>query len=202
MGLFDVFRRRPPIRSNDELAKFIDENAAFLIQKAIYEYSRARAGHYSKVLFAEAGFRSAVEVSRWRAYPLGLAMVAEVVDGVLRSQPGGRAQPTFDELVAIVLSVFDSYSVPEALGPEVWRELRADLELRLRRIASHPPKRAMDIPAPYVQQYFELMPIHEKLRGRDLPTTHNYMSVTLCNIHDDLTKRLVPHSTDRMAAAH
>ena len=83
MALFDFFRRRRPISDTRELADFIDENSAFLVQKAIYEYSRARAGHYSKVLFAEPDFHKAVEQSRWRAYPLGLAMVAEVVDSVV-----------------------------------------------------------------------------------------------------------------------
>ena len=34
------------------------------------------------------------------------------------------------------------------------------------------------------------MPIHEKLRGRDYPTTHNYLKVTLCNIHEEMTKRM------------
>src|SRR5213080_3939170 len=76
-----VFRPWPPIRHSSELADFIDEQSAFLTQKGIYEYSRARAGHYAKVLFRESGFQEAVERSRWRAYPLGLAMVAELVEG-------------------------------------------------------------------------------------------------------------------------
>ena len=84
MGLFDIFRSRPPIRDSHELAQFIDENAAFLVQKGIYEYARARAGHYAKVLFKELMFAEAVERSRWTAYPLGLAMVGELVEGVLR----------------------------------------------------------------------------------------------------------------------
>ena len=95
MGLLDIFRRKPPIRDAAAVATFIDENAAFLMQKGIYEYSRARAGHYAKVLFREAGFQAAVEMSRWRAYPLGLAMVAELVEGVLRERIGGRARRTF-----------------------------------------------------------------------------------------------------------
>jgi hypothetical protein len=190
MGLFDIFRRRPPIRDAKALADFIDENSAFLVQKAIYEYSRARAGHYSKVLFREPEFHRAVEQSRWRAFPLGLAMVAEVVDGVVRSQPGADRRREFEALVAIVLSVFDRYPVPEALGSKAWSELRADLERRLRLIDMHAPKRAMDIPKPFAKVYFDLMPIHEKLRGRDFPTTHNYLMVTLCNIHDELSKRV------------
>ena len=34
------------------------------------------------------------------------------------------------------------------------------------------------------------MPIHEKLRGRDFPTTRNYLRVTMCNIHDEFIDRL------------
>lgn len=199
MGLFDYFRRKPRVRTASDLADFIDGNSAFLAQKALYEYSRARSGHYSKVLFAEPEFQKAVEHSRWRAFPLGLAMVAEAVDSVLRSQPEAERQRDSDALVAVVLSVFDRYSVPETLGEEAWRELRADLERRLRSIGLHPPKRAMDIPATYAQSYFELMPIHEKLRGRDFPTTHNYLMVSLCNIHDELTRRIEGRPLAEMA---
>lgn len=202
MGLFDIFRRRRPIRTGRDLADFIDGNSAFIIQKAIYEYSRARAGHYSKVLFSEPEFQQAVERSRWRAYPLGLAMVAEVADSVLRSQSAADRPREFEALVAIVLSVFDRYQPPGVLGERVWRELRADLEGRLWGINLHAPKRAMDIPGPYVQLYFDLMPIHEKLRGRDLPTTHNYLSVTLCNIHDELTKRIEAQPLAELVGAY
>lgn len=188
MALSDIFRRRPAVRDRDALAEFVDRNAAFLIQKAIYEYSRARAGHYSKVLFKEPSFHAAVEVSRWRAYPLGLAMVAEVVYAVLAREGEKPSQDDFDALTALVLSVFDRYPVPDVLGREDWEVLRADLDQRLKQIALHPPKRAMDIPDSFAKPYFDLMPIHEKLRGRDLETTRNYLKVTLCNIHDELTK--------------
>ena len=48
----------------------------------------------------------------------------------------------------------------------------------------------MDIPEPFADSYFDLMPIHEKLRGRDAPTMRNYLRVTMCNIHDELTNRI------------
>ncbi len=100
------FRPRPPIRDLEALADFIDAQSAFIIQKGIYEYSRARAGHYAKVLFAEAGFAHSVEVARWQAYPLGLAMVGEMVEGVLAlSAPGWSAAKMLDQLIAVVLSV-------------------------------------------------------------------------------------------------
>lgn len=188
LSLFDFFRRKPPIRDTAGLADFIDENAAFLMQKGIYEYSRARAGHYAKVLFGESGFRAAVEESRWRAYPLGLALVAEMADTVLRPVVGAAAAN--EAVREIALSVFDRYPVPAAIGPEAWAASRAELRERLDRIGLHPPKRVIDIPEPFAEVYFACMPIHEKLRGSDFPTIKSYLKVSLSNIHDELTKRM------------
>ncbi len=189
MGLFDFFRRRPPIRDAQALADFIDRQAAFLMQKGLYEYARARAGHYAKVLFREPGFQAAVEQSRWRAYPLGLAMVAELVEGVLRPY-GTDRQRQLDALGALVLSVFDRYPVPPSLGEQAWSEARVELARRVQLAGMHAPKRAFDICEPWTETYFNLMPIHEKLRGHDFPTIRNYLRVTLCNIHDEFSKRM------------
>ena len=72
-------------------------------------------------------------------------------------------------LHALVLSVFDRYPVPAALGEPAWSEERAELARRLQLIGMHPPKRAIDICEPSAETYFDLMPIHEKLRGARLP---------------------------------
>jgi hypothetical protein len=190
MGLYDLFFRRwPPIREQAELADFIDEQSAFLVQKGIYEYSRARAGHYSKVMFAEAEFQAAVEKSRWGGYPLGLALLGEMVAGVLQKHAEDR-RAIVDALTPLVLSVFDRYPIPQALGPGAWRGARQELSLRLDRVGTHPPKPVKDIPVPLAENYFNLMPIHENFRGPDFPTLRNYMRITLINSHDEFVKRL------------
>lgn len=188
MGLFERFRR-PPIRDIQALAQFIDENAAFVVQKGIYEYSRARAGHYAKVLFSEPGFREAVERSRWSAYPLGLAMVAEVIEGILRSPADDEPHAALRALSSLVLSVFDRYPVPVALGEPEWQAARAELARRLGLIGLHATKPAKDVPEPFVEAYFALMPIDRKLRASDFPTIRNYLRVTLCNIHEEFSRR-------------
>jgi hypothetical protein len=189
MGLFDIFRRPAAIRDLPALADFIDQNAAFLIQKGIYEYSRARAGHYAKVLFSEAGFQAAVDEARWRAYPLGLAMLGEVVEAVL-GRDAGRERPLLLEgLSALVLSVFDRYPAPAALGESAWGEARKELERHLGLIGLHAAKPAKDIPEPFAKAYFSLMPIDRKLRASEFPTIRNYHRVSLCNIHDEFSKR-------------
>ena len=160
-------------------------------QKGIYEYSRARAGHYAKVLFTEPEFIEAVERARWRAYPLGLAMVAELVEGVLRPQAGDerRASSMRSARARLCRS---STAIPcrPTLSADDWRGRARELARRLELIGLHPPKRAMDIPEPFAEGYFDLMPIHKKLRGSDFPTIHNYLKVTMCNIHDELSKRV------------
>jgi hypothetical protein len=189
MGILDFFRRRPAIRDAAGLADFIDQNAAFVAQKGIYEYSRARAGHYSKVLFREPEFRGAADQSRWRAFPLGLAMVAELAAGVLNpGSPQDRAAQVA-AIRALTLSVFDRYPVHPAIGAADWTTMRAELERNLSRIGLHAPKPAKDVPALYAEKYVELMPIHPSLSGRDAPTIHNYLRVTMINIHEQLTKR-------------
>lgn len=200
-GIFEIFRRPPPIRDAAELAEFIDRNAAFVAQKGIYEYSRARAGHYAKVLFKEAGFQAAADQSRWRAFPLGLAMVGELVEGVLSPADRDQRLAQAEALHALVLAVFDRYPVPETLDQEIWSELRTDLARRLQLVGLHPPKWAKDIPEPLADAYFNLMPIHEKLRSRDAPAVQAYLRVTMINIHDQLTKRLdAPAVVDSLRA--
>jgi hypothetical protein len=189
MPFWNFFRPRPPVRSADELADFIDAQAAFLVQKGIYEYSRARAGHYAKVLFREVGFQNAVEQSRWRAFPLGLAMVAELVEGQLRRHAGDERRPLVDALSAIVLSIYDRYPFPEQLARAEWLGSRRELAHHLDLIGAHGVKFAKDVPEPYVEKYLSFMPIHEKVRSHDNQAIHNYLRVTACNIHDEFDQR-------------
>jgi hypothetical protein len=190
MKLFEkLFRRRPPIRDREALADFVDAQSAFIVQKGIYEYSRARAGHYAKVLFAEEGFAKSVEHARWQAFPLGLAMVGEMVEGVLRPHAGADRRAVHQRTIRIVVSVFDRYPVPPSIGEAGWQEARRELEHRLDLVGGHAPKRVMDIPNTLAESYFAMMPIHEKLRGRDFDTTRNYLRVSLCNIHDEFVAR-------------
>jgi hypothetical protein len=181
--------RRPAVADLDALAVFVDERAAFLVQKGIYEYSRARAGHYAKVLFHEPEFNAALDRSRWQAYPLGLAMVGEMVEAAVRPHAGEDAARHADSVRLFVLSVFDRYPPPEALGVEAWREARAGLDRSLRLLGLSPPKRVIDMPEPYARIYWNLMPIAKEVRSRDFPTTHSYLKIMLCNIHEELMRR-------------
>ncbi len=70
-----------------------------------------------------------------------------------------------------------------------WLEARRELARRLDLIGIHAVKFAKDVPEPFAESYFALMPIHEQLRGHDYQTIRNYLRVTACNIHAEFEKR-------------
>src|SRR5262245_18186266 len=148
MGFFDIFSRPSPVRTVEDLAEFIDQQAAFVAQKGIYDYARARSGHYSKVLFKEPEFQAACDIARWQTFPLGLAMVGELVSGVL--QPAWRRDRLVlaDAVRVLTLAVFDSYPAPQFLSASLWSQARVDFDRHLTQMSLHPPKWAKDIPEP------------------------------------------------------
>jgi hypothetical protein len=191
MGFFDFLRRAEPIADRNAFMDFLDAQAAFLAQKGIFEYSRARAGPYGNILFSDKVFLEELEKSRWIAFPITLAMVSEAVEGVLRPAP--RDDRDRDRVLrgvlAAALTVLDRYPVPAALSADVWAEARRQLEHDLFLVGMHGIKRVMDVPARYVDRYVAAMPIHEKLRAQDVPAIHNFLKANLCNIHDVFVRR-------------
>lgn len=189
MGFFDRFRREPPVTTRAMLEDFLDRQAAFLAQKGIFEYSRARAGPYGNILFTEKSFLAEVEKSRWLGFPVALAMVAEAVEGVLRPAAGARADVVMQSVTAAALAAFDRYPVPPGLETEAWAEARRALAHDLSLVSLHPVKRVMDVPARFLERYVAAMPIHEKLMANDVPTIHNYLRTNLCNVHAVFARR-------------
>jgi hypothetical protein len=190
MALFGFFRRKPPIREIAGLANFIDEQAAYLVQRYIYDYTHARVGPYSQSLLTQPEFMQEVERTRWTAYPLGLAMVGEMVEGVLRPHAGEDRRAVLDPLGALVLDIFDRYDVPKQIGTGAWRGAREELARKLDQIGTHPPKSVIDIPESYAERYFNMMPFDKALLTNDVLTTKNYLRLTLTNIRDEMVKRM------------
>ena len=63
MRLLDRFRKAPAMTGRAELEDFLDRQAAFMVQKCIYEYARARSGVLSSKLFKEPAFKAALEIA-------------------------------------------------------------------------------------------------------------------------------------------
>src|SRR5918998_1852540 len=121
MGLLDLLRRKPPIADQRGLEDFLNAQSAFLVQKCIFEYSRARSGVLSSKLFKEPAFRAAVETARWRNYPLCLQNVAVMVEHALRPHAGADGLAVREGLIAAVGRVCRRYPVPPGFDVGFWQ---------------------------------------------------------------------------------
>lgn len=190
MGIFDLFRRPPAVDTLPALDDFLDSQAAFLVQKCIFEYARARSGILSEKLFKEPAFAAAVEQSRWRNYPICLGHVALMADAALRPHAPDRAAALADGLVASVARIVGRYGVPDGLAPDFWLAALKDIEGRLRRASLAQPHAVKEIPKEEFKAFFEQLPIHESLRGYDFVLVRNNLRVNLCRAYETFLARM------------
>lgn len=190
MGIFDLFRRPPAVDTLPALDDFLDSQAAFLVQKCIFEYARARSGILSEKLFKEPAFAAAVEQSRWRNYPICLGHVALMADAALRPHAPDRAAALADGLVASAARIVGRYGVPDGLAPDFWLVALKDIEGRLRRASLAQPHAVKEIPKEEFKAFFEQLPIHESLRGYDFVLVRNNLRVNLCRAYETFLARM------------
>lgn len=178
MALLDWLRKKPLLSDRAALVDWLDTRAAFLIQKGIHEYSRARAGLQWQAIYQEKMFIEALDIARWRSYPIGLALVSEVVDGILR--PYATNAPALAGALAVcALEAFDRHPVFPAIGEAEWREMRAELRGKVIAASLHPPKAVKDIPTPVQDRIFDLMPMHARIKQQDNLIVHNHLKTSL-----------------------
>jgi hypothetical protein len=188
MGLFDWFKRPPPIVERADLVEFVDTRAAFLVQKSLFDFAHACSGMAFARLMQEPDFVAAMDRSRWRAYPLGLSIISEAVHGAMRPAATGP-MPLAEALREIAFEVFDRYPVPGMLDAGTWANEREELGRRVLGIALHPPKAVKDIPFAVSEQLYNNLPIHAKIRGDDREIVINHLRTNLIRIYEDFSRR-------------
>lgn len=192
MSLMNVFRRPVPIATLAELEDFLDSRAAFLVQKCIYEYARARCGLHWQKLFKEEAFIQALETSRWSNYPLALGSVAEMVFGSLHARATGGQSVPAQSIAAAVRAVTRRYPPRGVFGEAFWADAAKAIELRLDHAALAAPKPVKDIPLPYQKLFFDQLPLHDSLRGHDFVLVGNNVRMNLCRMYEEFESRMRP----------
>lgn len=190
MGLMTyLFGRKDAISHWGAIADFIDANAAFQVNRTMYDYSRARAGAAAGKLMSEPTFLAAIEAARWAAFPTCVGNMAELVDGELRPQVGAKRPSLLEALVSATRDVQSRYPVPESLPPEFWETSRGAVEARLRLAALAEPKSAIDVPVATFSNVFDLIPIHPSLREIDYTLVLNQVKSGMCAVLDEFRRR-------------
>jgi hypothetical protein len=179
-----MFARRGPVTDIGGLEDFIDQHAAFGVQKCMVEYCRARAGIQWSKLFKEKDFVEALNQARWRAYPIGVGNVTEMIDAALRPAAGKNGAAITVALTGCGRHVLQRHPVPGGEADDFWIRQIAILEERMGKVGLRPPKPVKDIPTPTAKQIFDLLPIHPELRGHDFEVIKNNLRVNLCRSYE------------------
>jgi len=182
------FRRGPTIADISQLEDFLDSRSAFLAQKCIYEYSRARSGVLSSKLFKEPTFRTAVASASWRNYPLCLQHVSVMVEYALRPYAGSEAGQMRFGLIASVGRICRRHPLPEGAAPGFWAEADTRIARRIAQAGLAAPHAVKDLPTETAAEFFAAMPIHPDLRSYDYELITNNVRVNLCRAHDDFLR--------------
>jgi len=177
--------RTEPIATIEALEAFLDSRAAFMAQKFVFEYCRARSGVLSQKLFKEPAFMAALEQSRWTTYAIAYCDVAEMIEGVLRPQAGGSLNLLAEGLAGIGERTFASHGLPAGAPEDFWTGALQRLEKRLALAQLHAPRPVRDIPKTEIEAVLASLPIHPSLRGQDFELLQNHLRINLVRIYED-----------------
>lgn len=194
MGVFSRLRRSRKIDDLNGLVGFLERHGAFMAQKSIYEYARARSGLLSAKLLDEAAFRSAAERAKWRNYVLCIEHLSVMVQGVLRrtdargAGAGAGAEPGSGPatgLADVVAALFRRHPVPPGEAADFWDAALVAVRRRLAEAALAPVGPVKDIPDATAAAFIANMPIHPDLRIHDGRVITSNLKGHLLRAHDD-----------------
>lgn len=190
MGLLEtwlpgLFARPRPIASRDDLADFMDTRAAFLAQKCVVEFCRVRAGANWEKLFKEEPFQQELYRARWKSFPPALAMIAEMIEGVLRPAAGLRQRHLPEALERVAADVFARYPTPDGAPPTFWPDALGLAKARLAATQGGAPRPVREVPKPTARMIFDALPLHKDVVTNDYDYIFNNLRMNLLRIHDD-----------------
>lgn len=181
--------RTEPIATIGALEAFMDSRSAFMAQKCVIEYCRARSGVLSMKLFKEPAFLDALHHSRWTTYGLAYCDIAEMIEGVLRPHSSGSPNQLAEGLARIGERTFASHGLPAGAPDDFWAGAVARLERRLALAQLHAPRPVRDIPKTEIEAVLASLPIHPSLRGQDFELLQNHLRINLVRIYEDFLAR-------------
>lgn len=190
MGLIDTllpgFLAKPkPISSASGLAEFMDSRTAFLAQKCVVEFCRVRAGVHWEKLFKEAEFQEELRQARWKGYPPAFAMVAEMIEGVLRPAAGLRQRELPAAIERQARIIFMRYPVPDRAPESFWEDALDLVRERLAATQHGAPRPVRDVPKSTARAIFDALPLHKEVVTHDFDYIFNNLRMNLLRIHDD-----------------
>ena len=181
-------KTRPPVATLDELADFLAAQTAYVSQRTVLEYCRARTGLNWDKLYREQAFVDSLEVCRWEAYAEVLAEVAELALILLRRQGPAEPQVYLPGMAAAVGAALRRHPVPGHRSS--WDGAAAAIGQHLAQSLLAAPRAVHLAGFGAADAIFARLPIHPDLRREDREMFRNSMRFALCRVFDEMTRRL------------
>jgi hypothetical protein len=181
-------KSRPRVATSDELADFLAAQSAYVAQRTVLEYCRARTGLNWDKLFREQPFIDSLEVCRWEAYVEVLAEVAELALIQLRRQSTTEPQAYLAGVGAAAGAALLRHPVPGHRTD--WDSASAHIEQHLAQSLLAAPRPVHLAGFGAADAIFALLPIHANLRREDHEMFRNSMRFGLCRVFEEMTRRL------------
>jgi hypothetical protein len=181
-------KSRPPVATLAELADFLAAQTAYVSQRTVLEYCRARSGLNWDKLYREQAFVDSLEVCRWEAYAEVLAEVAELALILLRRQSPVDPQVYLPDMAAAVGAALRRHPVPGHRTS--WDAAAAAIEQHLAQSLLAAPRAVHLAGFGAADVIFAYLPIHPDLRREDREMFRNSVRFALCRVFDEMTRRL------------
>jgi hypothetical protein len=181
-------RPAPPVTDAAGLADLLAAQTAFVTQRTVIEYCRARTGFNWDKLFAEPAFVAALEVCRWEGYAAVLGEVAELV--LIRLRRDGAADPEAYEagLVRAAQAALLRHPVPAHRAD--WADAAEAIERHLARALIAAPRPVHLVGVQSADAIFKLLPIHADLRRQDHEWFRNSLRFAICGAFEEISRRI------------
>lgn len=181
-------KRRPPVANLDELAEFLAAQTAYVAQRTVLEYCRARTGLNWDKLVCEQVFLDSFETCRWEAYVELLAEVAELALILLRRRSPADPQAFLPGLAQATRDALVRHPVPRQRAG--WDEASAAIEQHLALSLLAAPRAVHLAGCGSADAIFDHLPIHPDLRREDREMFRNSVRFALCRVFSEVTRRL------------
>jgi hypothetical protein len=179
-------RRWPSVTAGPELADFFAAQTAYVAQRSVIEYCRARAGLNWDKLFSEQLFLERLEVCRWEAYAVVLAELAELALTRLRRDGTADPETYLPALAAAAQAALLRHPVPGHRTS--WADAADAIERHLARALLAAPRPVHLLGVHSADTIFDLLPIHAELRPEDREMFQNSVRFAICGVSEVMAR--------------
>ena len=182
---------RPKSSDPDAFGAFLHERAAFVAQKTILDYCQVKTGKNEREIFADPGFKAALNHCRWEVFAATVVDVHAMAEAWLRPFVAQSHEALVEALVALhersaaAAPASERPSDSAAADPA---RIRADLLLRTLA----PPRAANKLQLTAEKPLLATLPIHADQRRDETPSIIGALRFHIVSAQQDMERLFEP----------